>query len=315
MKNEEMKKEETKGKIETNQDAMYSNAKHSTIQNIKENYRRIEKGIVNQLYFKVSHGATIGHYREKIWSEMFKNIVPEKFVIEKSVFIIDSYGNVSNEVDLAIFDETYTPYIFRYGQLKFIPIEAVAVVIECKSTSMNKSTLENWVSSIKGLKTSPKSFVRTISKIACGETSPISTQTATRPLRILCCLNKELKQLLKEDKKLFDVVIRAKSKEDKLQIDWDDEKKSLYDWYVSLNHAEELTKQEENSMDRWKDTVKKQSLDNYLIHYKDKELPLLTFNLQLNQLLMLINNPMFFPHIAYAEMFDKNGNVEEQENE
>ena len=48
---------------------------------------------------------------------MFKRIIPKKFVIEQSVFLIDSKGNVSNGVDLAIFDEMYTPYIFRYYDL------------------------------------------------------------------------------------------------------------------------------------------------------------------------------------------------------
>lgn len=318
-----MEKEETVNMIETDQECMYSNANHLTIRNIKENYKRMEKGIVNQLYFKVPHGGTIGHHREKIWGEMFQNIVPGKFVIEQSVFIIDSYGNVSNEVDLAIFDQTYTPYIFRYGQLKFIPIEAVAVVIECKSTSMNKTTLKNWAVSIKALKTSRKSFVRTISNIACGETSSKNTQQATRPLRILCCLNEQaVKELLEEDEKLFDVVIRARSADDKLHIDWDNKKENLYDWYTSLNHGESSEEKEnkkgneseESSKEAWVGTVKNQTLDKYLIHHEGTELSLLTFNLQLNQLLMLINNPMFFPHIAYAEMFDKNGNVEEKKN-
>ena len=81
-----------------------------------------------------------------------KSIVPKKFVIEQSVFIIDSKGNVSNEVDLAIFDEMYTPYVFRYGEIKFIPIEAVVAVVECKSTSMDEKLLENWINSIEQLK-------------------------------------------------------------------------------------------------------------------------------------------------------------------
>ncbi len=85
------------------------------------------------------HGSSIGSAREDIWGQLFDMIIPKKFVIEHSVFlIIDSEGNVSHEVDLAILDETYTPYIFRYGRLKFIPIEAVAVVVECKSKSMRK---------------------------------------------------------------------------------------------------------------------------------------------------------------------------------
>lgn len=49
---------------------------------------------------------------------MFTKIIPKKFVIAQSVFIIDTFGKVSREVDLAIFDETYTPYIFSECELK-----------------------------------------------------------------------------------------------------------------------------------------------------------------------------------------------------
>ena len=205
------------------------------ITKIKENYASLEKGIVNQLYFEAEHGATIGHYREKIWAEMFKRIVPKKFVVEQSVFLIDSRGKVSNEVDLAIFDELYTPYIFRYYDLKFIPLEAVAVVVECKSTLLDKEKLESWAESISELKTSSvqKSFVRLANKLAY---KPVETQPATRPLRVLCCLNKQ-KELPTADDTKFDVVIRALKKERKLDVKWDEEKKDLYDWYLCLNQA------------------------------------------------------------------------------
>ncbi|WP_347462553.1 hypothetical protein [Clostridium sp. D5] len=219
-------------------------------------------------------------------------------------------------MDLAIFDETYTPYIFRYGNLKFLPIEAAAAVIECKSSSMDKKILKDWICSMRVLRTSKKSYVRTINKIACGEKEPVNTQTATRPLRILCCLNdKDISELLNEDETSFDIVIRAMPGEEcKLQIEWDDGKKNLYDWYVSLNHAEGLPVHENNSTN-WEEAVKNYGLDKYQVHYNGSELSLLTFNLQLNQVLMLINNPMLFPHAAYAEMFDRNGNLEEKENE
>lgn len=112
------------------------------MEKIKENYKRMETDYVNQLFFETSHGSTTGRYREQIWGKMFESIVPKKFVIEQSVFIIDSEGSISNEVDLAIFDEMYTPYVFRYEEIKFIPIEAVAAVVECKSTSMDKEALK-----------------------------------------------------------------------------------------------------------------------------------------------------------------------------
>lgn len=267
-----------------------------TIEKIKENYKKMEKNYVNQLFFQTTHGSTIGRYREKIWREMFESIVPKKFVIEQSVFIIDSKGNVSNEVDLAIFDEMYTPYVFRYGEIKFIPIEAVVAVVECKSTSMDKELLENWINSIEQLKTSNRSIVRTINRIVCGEEKPALTQTATRPLRILCCLNQEYENL--QEIVDFDVVIRAG--EEKLDIEWSSKAENLYDWYTELNHAQEKKESEKEEMQE----VKKRKLDGYEVKLGDEKLSLMTFNFQFNQVLMLINNPMLFPHIAYAEMFD-----------
>lgn len=154
-----------------------------TIRHIIHNYVQTEKSFIAQLYFSTSHGSTIGGFREEVWREMFKQIVPKKFVIEQSVFIIDSQGRVSNEVDLAIIDETYTPYIFHYGKVKFLPIEAVAVVIECKSSSMCQDKLKSWAESIIALKTSCKSYTRTINTIIDGEQIPSPTQTSTRPIQ------------------------------------------------------------------------------------------------------------------------------------
>lgn len=284
----------------------------ATIANIKENYRRMEREIVNQLYFQAPHGGAIGQYREKIWGEMFRNIVPRKFVIEQSVFVIDSNGYVSREVDLVIFDEMYTPYVFKYGSLTFIPIEAVAVVIECKSKSVKDDVLENWEKSICRLKTSPRSYVRTQQKVF-SEAGAVPTQTATRPLRILCCLKDEGKKALEKRGELFDVVIQAIQEENNgeyLKIIWGEKDRTLHDWYMSLNHADK-----EKDMRHWEaektDNIKTQTLKQYEIDYQNRKLSLMTFNFQLNQILMLINNPMLFPHIAYAEMFKRDGKTGE----
>lgn len=274
------------------------------VKHIKENYKRLEEGIVNQLYFGVEHGGTIGSYREKIWKEMFKSIIPKKFVIEQSVFLIDSKGNVSNEVDLAIFDEMYTPYIFRYYNLKFIPIEAVAVVIECKSTS--DKGLPEWAKSITALKTSSsqRAFVRTINNISC---STVPTQTATRPLRILCCLNNGEANLPKEKDKKFDVIIRARKSEKNLEIKWDEDKKNLFDWYQCINHAEGFKQKTDGG------EAAKHNLDEYEVKDGTEELSLMSFNFQLNQILMLLNNPMLFPHLDYVEMFNNFNNTQNEE--
>lgn len=225
------------------------------------------------------------------------------------MFIIDSGGNISKECCLAIFDETYTPYIFKYDKLKFIPIEAVAVVIECKSSSLKKKNLENWVKGIESLKTSQRSYVRMFNGVNIGsEHNPAKprTQTSTRPIRILCCLNNQCKKYCKNS---FDIVIRANEKKECLNIEIDESKGNLFSWYESLNHSEGLAEIDKKYINI--DKIQNVELEKYEVKYEVKSkkqtkvVSLLTFNLQLNQILMMINNPILFPHIAYAEMFNK----------
>ncbi len=276
------------------------------IRNIKDNYCQVEKFIVEQLYMKNDlHGTTIGTEREDIWEQLFEMVLPKKFVMEHSVFIIDSNGNVSNEVDLAIMDETYTPYIFRYGRLKFIPIEAVAAVVECKSKNVEEKKIKIWQKRIEELRTRGKSIARMANQIV---DSTVATQKSTRPIRILCVLENVKDNI----KNLFDFVLIAKrGNEDKkerarIEIICNDSRE-LYEWYKDLNFNK-VNYDREGKTDE--DKLGKISLKDYeVLDENEENISLLTFNFQLNQLLMLINNPILFPHRAYVKMF----NGEEQE--
>lgn len=282
----------------------FEEKKEKMIGNIRENYRQVEKSIVSQLYMKHDlHGTTIGSERELIWAQLFEMIIPKKFVIEQSVFIIDSGGRVSKEVDFAILDETYTPYIFRYGRVKFVPIEAIAAVIECKSQELKPKMIEGWAKSIKNLKTSGQSIARMANLITV---EAAITQKSTRPIRILCALKDQCSPDIKEH---FDFTLLASRQDginERIEIECklDESYGTLFDWYKSLNFhkAEDETKVEELSN---AEELKKISLGDYEVK-DDNEQPisLLTFNFQLNQLLMLINNPILFPHRAYVKLFN-----------
>lgn len=281
-------------------------------QNIKNNYRRLEKSIVEQFFLEFpDHQPTTGSYREDIWRSLFRQIVPYKFAIEKGVFVIDSEGNKSKEIDLAIFDEQYTPYIFNYGNVRFIPIEAVAVVVQCKSNYIDNDVLKDWSDQISSLKTSTKAIARVISEVVQGYLDPqqkvgqISrkfTQTATRPIRILCYLNNGENEYPKPNEDNFDILICANyenKSEPKINVkfpkNW-----SLGEWYSSLNHASRelygFKKEYSNS----------ETLDD---KYQVEDNPILSLIFQLNQLLMLINNPMLFPHQAYVDGFNEKNKV------
>ncbi|MGG1611061.1 DUF6602 domain-containing protein [Paenibacillus sp. FSL K6-2441] len=280
--------------------------KQKIVNNIRKNYRQVEMSIVNQLFMKHDlHGTTIGSERESIWGQLFEMIVPKKFVIEPSVFIIDSEGRVSHEVDFAIMDEMYTPYIFRYGKVKFVPIEAVAAVVECKSQNVDEAQIKRWVESMNQLRTSGESVARMAHKIARGATP---TQQSTRPIRILCALQDTCSDGLK---KHFDFTLLASYKKEnqsdgRIEIHLNPQKaqSSLKDWYKELNFHNVDQKINFEGIGE----LEKISLDDFRVQNENgMVISLLTFNFQLNQLLMLINNPILFPHRAYAKLLNYSG--------
>lgn len=292
------------------------------INDIKENYLKMERELVTQLNYDVTnHQLTAGTYREEIWADFFRKIVPRKFNIARSVFIIDSKENISNEVDIAIYDEQYTPYIFNYGLIKFIPIEAVAAVVQCKSRSLDKDDLLNWTNSIKNLQTSNDSIVRLATYIHIGKESICDAiQTATKPIKILCHIPTD--ETCNDDtngREYFDIVIEAyqNSKSSKeqtqnnteyngnLKINFSDE--NLLDVLKNYNQADkkELGNLKEDKKLKSETLANRKIADYDILKGKDKY-TLLSFIFQFNQMLMMINNPMFFPHKAYVDMFNKN---------
>jgi len=270
--------------------------KEFIISSIKSNYDELEHSIVSQLLLETpNHQLTTGTYRETIWMSLFKQIIPHKFSIKQGVFIMDSNGNTSAEVDLVIFDEQYTPYIFNYGEICFIPIEAVAVVIQCKSFTLDDKNLTDWVKTIDELKTSNNSIARLATSIAINESVP--TQKSTRPIKILCYLA-EQKQDQNAKNRGFDIELCAiKSK---LNIKFNDTVDNLYKAFINLNFHQEKNDCEKEL--KGIDALKKISLQK---QFTVKDNNLLSFIFQLNQLLMLINNPLLFPHQSYVDLFNK----------
>lgn len=295
------------------------------IDNILTNYQQLEKSIVQQLYFQSSHGPTTGSFRESVWKDLFEFIVPKKFVVEQSVFIVDSNGGISKEADLAIIDELYTPYIFRQGELKFVPIEAVSAVVQCKSSRADEADLSEWLDSIQQLKTNNEGIARLQGIVTKGpkEGSP-STQTDLRPITIYCHLDGAK---VNEDRVAFDLTIHANQEKESLVVTTHKDMKSLDHYYYALNHNldhEEVEniaqnqkcvndhkeKNKENRCDEANQTAKialgglnDKKLKDLSVFSNGEEVSILSLNLKLNQLLMLINNPPFFPHYAYAKMF------------
>ncbi|MCC5918817.1 MAG: hypothetical protein JJU02_15970 [Cryomorphaceae bacterium] len=268
---------------------------NKVIRNIKDNYKQLEQSITRQLNLKVdNHHLTAGLNREKIWLELFRQIIPMKFAIRQGVFLMDSSGNVSKEVDIAVFDEQFTPYIFKYGNIHFIPIEAVSVVIQCKSKTINADDINKWYKEIDDLKTVTGGMARMVSFIA---TDSPNTQKETKPISILCHLESE-----EYSNENYDLIITSFDKG--LSIKWDDRVNTLEKAFLRFNGINKLTDIEKYSRDDQALVAIEEKLGCKMSDLEADDNSILSLIFQLNQLLMLINNPMLFPHQAYVDMFN-----------
>lgn len=287
---------------------------------IHKNYQYLNKMMVEEMEIASEHDGLTGDYREQMWMKLFRSIIPQKFSMAQGVMIIDSEGKISKEVDIAVYDDQYTPYVFQYNTLKFIPIEAVAMVIECKSTNPKLGELIKWADAIEALTPKASGIARMATGYFCGLTSEY--QKKTKPIKILATIKtsateKPMERLKEKLGDQFDFIIQTQTDEDKeFKVLIKNEDKPLGWWGNRLNGTEngEYLKINNIDMDEYqlkKDNYEELSfeganlLTNTLHDLRVEGNEFLSLNLQLNQLLMILNNPMLFPHFAYAKKFNE----------
>lgn len=92
----------------------------------------------NKISLLVSHGQTVGNYREVLLRDLIKKHLPEKFGIGTG-FI----QGLANQLDIIIFDaHNYAP-LFREGDLIVVTQEAVRAIIEVKTTLTTTTLVES----------------------------------------------------------------------------------------------------------------------------------------------------------------------------
>jgi len=79
----------------------------------------------------IEHPGSKGDATEKHWIEFLRTYLPDKYKVDKAI-VIDSAGNVSEQMDVVIYDAIYTPFIFNQDGFIYIPAESVYAVFEVK---------------------------------------------------------------------------------------------------------------------------------------------------------------------------------------
>ncbi|MGA2606216.1 MAG: DUF6602 domain-containing protein [Terriglobia bacterium] len=79
------------------------------------------------------HPGTKGDASENVWLEMLRTYLPRRYHTEKA-HVVDSNGSFSEQIDVVVFDQQYSPFIFHYQGQIVIPAESVYAVFEAKQS-------------------------------------------------------------------------------------------------------------------------------------------------------------------------------------
>ncbi len=110
-----------------------------TVSSLFENMQQQMVAKMAFLSSLTSHPTTKGDITELGWLGMFQEYLPHRYRAEKA-FVIDSKNQVSEQIDIVIFDPQYSPFIFKSEGAIYVPSESVYAVFEVKP-KMSKANI------------------------------------------------------------------------------------------------------------------------------------------------------------------------------
>ena len=81
----------------------------------------------------VGHTGTMGTVSEDRWITMLSEHLPKRYKVNRA-FVIDSTGACSDQIDVAVHDRQYSPFVLNLGAALYVPAESVYAVLEVKQT-------------------------------------------------------------------------------------------------------------------------------------------------------------------------------------
>ncbi len=100
---------------------------------------------------EIYHPTTKGNESELNWIGLLRSYLPERYTVD-SGFVIDYNGNLSEQIDIIIYDRHFTPFIFRGENVVYIPAEGVYAVFEVKP-HFDKTNYDYAIKKLESVKT------------------------------------------------------------------------------------------------------------------------------------------------------------------
>ncbi|MCK9589916.1 MAG: DUF6602 domain-containing protein [Terrimicrobiaceae bacterium] len=89
---------------------------------------------------RVTHAGDRGEINEQHFIDFLRKYLPNRYTVEKAI-VLDCSGNVSDSIDVVVFDRQYTPALLDNDKHRYVPAEAVYAIFECKP-KIDKGYLE-----------------------------------------------------------------------------------------------------------------------------------------------------------------------------
>ena len=250
----------------------------------KVELKQLFEGLQNQMISQLStnrnfitHQGSKGDALENAWIEWLQRYLPNRYSVEKAI-VIDSEGNTSHQIDIVIYDNWFTPFIFSQNGFHYIPAEGVYAIFEVKpdiqgSADNGKNYIEyacEKIESVRVLKRTSTSMInsgvkfnpRPLTKIIGGFLSTTNTYTHQN--------NNTIEKYIKENDGFKGLDIGCIADYGSFHIDYEKEEDT------TLNKPEEFQK-------RYSDYYKNRKFNE--IKFSDKDNSLVSFFLQLTRYL------------------------------
>lgn len=98
----------------------------------------------------ILHPGSKGDSSENNWIKWLNTYLPNRYKAEKA-FVIDYKGNLSEQMDVVIYDPQYSLFVFNQDDTIYIPAESVYAVFEVKQ-NLNKAHVEYAGKKIKSVR-------------------------------------------------------------------------------------------------------------------------------------------------------------------
>lgn len=135
---------------------------------LKQLFNGLQKQMSAQLSTNrefIEHPGSKGDALENAWIEWLRKYLPNRYSVDKAI-IIDHEGSTSQQIDLVIYDNWFTPFIFNQNGFYYIPAEGVYAIFEVKPDisghSNGKSNIEyagEKIESVRKLKRTSTSMI------------------------------------------------------------------------------------------------------------------------------------------------------------